>query len=50
MSVVPLRHHDQVVGLLKVLAPTPDAFEAGDMEILELMSGLVAAAMFHCAQ
>jgi diguanylate cyclase (GGDEF)-like protein len=50
MIVVPLRHHDQVVGVLKVLAPTPDAFDAGDTEILELMSGLVAAAMFHCTQ
>lgn len=50
MIVMPLRHHDQVVGVLKVLAPNPAAFDGGDMEVLELMSGLVAAAMFHSAQ
>ena len=50
MIVMPLRHHDQVVGVLKVLAPAPRAFDETDVQVLELMSGLVAAAMFHATR
>ncbi|QNP40581.1 sensor domain-containing diguanylate cyclase [Lysobacter solisilvae (ex Woo and Kim 2020)] len=50
MIVVPLRHHDQVVGVLKVLSVEPTAFHDEDLHMLGLMSDLVAAAMFHATQ
>lgn len=50
MIVVPLRHHQSVVGVLKVMAPAPHAFDDSDLHILGLMSDLIAAAMFHAAK
>lgn len=50
MLVVPLTHHDTVVGVLKVFSSHVNAFGDGDIEILELMSELIAAAMFHATQ
>jgi diguanylate cyclase (GGDEF)-like protein len=50
MIVVPLKHHDTVVGVLKVLSPAPAAFDEADLHLLGLMSGLVAATMYHCAR
>lgn len=50
MLVVPLTHHDTVVGVLKVISKHVDTFDDGDIEILELMSELIAAAMFHATQ
>lgn len=50
MLVVPLTHHDTVVGALKVISRHADAFGDSDVEILELMSELIAAAMFHATQ
>lgn len=50
MVVVPLIHNGQAVGALKVLSPAPAAFRAGDVKVLGLMSGLIAAAMFHAAR
>ena len=50
MIVVPLRHHDVVVGVLKVMAGAPHAFDDSDVHILGLMSDLIAAAMFHAAK
>lgn len=47
MIVVPLKHHDAQVGVLKVLAREPSAFEQADVEILELMTELIAASMYH---
>jgi diguanylate cyclase (GGDEF)-like protein len=38
------------VGVLKVMAPGAHAFNDEDVRVLELMSGLIAAAMFHAAQ
>jgi transcriptional regulator with GAF, ATPase, and Fis domain len=45
MIVVPLRHAGQVVGVLKVLSGRPGVFGNEVADMLELMSGLLAAAM-----
>jgi diguanylate cyclase len=50
MVVVPLRHHEAVVGVLKVLSETPNAFDNADVRILELMSEVIAASMFHAVK
>lgn len=50
MIVVPLKHSDAVVGVLKVLAPVPGAFRETDIQLLELMSELIAASMFHAVK
>ncbi len=50
MIVVPLRHYESVVGVLKVLSDRPGAFDQADLGILELMSEVIAAAMFHAAR
>ncbi len=50
MIVTPLKHLDATVGVLKVVAPEVGAFDDDDIETLSLMSGLIAAAMFHAAR
>ncbi|VVD81299.1 putative diguanylate cyclase YegE [Pandoraea capi] len=50
MIVTPLKHLDTTVGVLKIFAPTPSAFPDADVRTLELMSELIAAAMFHAAR
>jgi diguanylate cyclase (GGDEF)-like protein len=50
MVVVPLKHLDTAVGVLKVTSREADAFTQQDLSILALMSELVAAAMFHAAK
>lgn len=50
MIVVPLKHNDSLVGVLKVLAKTPKAFDAADLAVLGMMSELIAAAMFHATK
>lgn len=50
MVVVPLRHHDNIVGVLKVLSETPHAFNDADVKLLELMSEVIAASMFHASK
>jgi diguanylate cyclase (GGDEF)-like protein len=50
MVVVPLIHNGQAVGVLKVTSPQPAAFGARDLEVLSLMSELIAAATFHAAK
>jgi diguanylate cyclase (GGDEF)-like protein len=47
MICVPLSHQDETVGVLKVYAPGPHHFDAGDVETLELLSELVAAHLSH---
>ena len=47
MIVMPLRHHDTIVGVLKVMAAEANAFDADDLHLLSLMSDLIGAAMFH---
>lgn len=50
MIVAPLKHETNVVGVLKVLAQEPNAFDDHDFEILLLISDLVASAMFFSAK
>lgn len=47
MIVVPLIYREEVVGILKVLSAQADYFGDGDIKVLELMSGLIAAEMFR---
>ncbi len=50
MVVVPLRHHETVVGVLKVMSNRVSGFDEDDLKILGLMSDLIAASMFHAAK
>jgi PAS domain S-box-containing protein len=50
MIVVPLRHAGQVVGVLKVSSRRAAAFGTEVADVLELMSGLFAAAMSQVAE
>jgi diguanylate cyclase (GGDEF)-like protein len=50
MVVVPLKHGDTVVGVLKVMSPRIDGFSDADAATLELMSELIAASMYHAAK
>lgn len=45
MIVVPLAADGQVVGVLKVLSPQPRAFDEMDVSTVQLMAGLIAAAL-----
>ncbi|MGN6587095.1 MAG: diguanylate cyclase domain-containing protein [Solirubrobacterales bacterium] len=47
MICVPLAHRDQPVGVLKVYAPEAHHFDDGDVETLEMLSGLIAAHLSH---
>lgn len=47
MVVVPLMYGQNAVGVLKVYSARVDAFAAEDVALLELMSGLIAAALHH---
>jgi signal transduction histidine kinase/ActR/RegA family two-component response regulator len=49
MIVVPLLYDRRAVGVLKVLSPQPRAFSDRDVQTLQLMSGLLAAALSHAA-
>ncbi|MBW4637320.1 MAG: GAF domain-containing protein [Gloeocapsa sp. UFS-A4-WI-NPMV-4B04] len=50
MIVVPLHHERKVVGVLKVLSPQAHAFGERDVQTLQLMAGLIAAAMSHASE
>lgn len=50
MVVTPLKHLDTTVGVLKVVGAAQSAFADRDIATLELMSELIAAAMFHAAR
>lgn len=50
MLVVPLRHNESAVGVLKVVSPSVNAFSDENIELLGLMSELIASAMFHAAK
>lgn len=47
MIVTPLICGNDVVGVLKVLSADTDHFTEDSIKVLELMSGLIAASMFH---
>jgi diguanylate cyclase (GGDEF)-like protein len=49
MLCVPLVHHGETVGVLKVYSPEAHSFGAGDVETLELLSDLIAAHMSHAS-
>jgi diguanylate cyclase (GGDEF)-like protein len=49
MLCVPLIHQDETVGVLKVYSPEPGNFIDGDVETLELLSGLIAAHLSHAS-
>ena len=53
--MVPLRHvaargADGIVGVLKVSSPEPDAFDDDDAGALQLLAGLVAAALRNAGE
>ncbi len=50
MIVVPLHHEQRVVGVLKVLSRKVRAFTDRDVRTLQLMAGLIGAAMSHTAE
>lgn len=50
MIVVPLNHLGLTVGVIKVVSSEVDAFSDKHIRTLELMSDLLAAAMFHSAR
>lgn len=49
MLVVPLLHEGKTVGVLKVLSRAPGAFGARDVQTLQLLTALVAAALARAA-
>ena len=50
MVVAPLNHGETTVGVLKIAATEPNAFSDEHVNILELMCGLIASAMFHAVR
>ncbi|MBA5604994.1 GGDEF domain-containing protein [Duganella sp. FT3S] len=50
MAVIPLLHEDVAVGALKVISTEVNAFNERHTAVLELMSELIGAAMFHAAK
>jgi diguanylate cyclase (GGDEF)-like protein len=50
MVVAPLKHDGSVVGVLKIVSTSTHAFTARDVRVLELMSELIAASMYHAAR
>ena len=50
MVVAPLKHEGSVVGVLKIVSTETHAFTVRDVRVLELMSELIAAAMYHAAR
>lgn len=45
MVVAPLVHHGATVGVLKVLSPLPNTFDAGDVTTLQMLADFVASAI-----
>ena len=50
MICVPLRHGNEVVGVLKVYSAKPRSFDQADVETLQLLGGSVAAYMANAGQ
>jgi diguanylate cyclase (GGDEF)-like protein len=50
MVVAPLKHDGSAVGVLKIVSTATHAFTARDVRVLELMSELIAAAMYYAAR
>jgi diguanylate cyclase (GGDEF)-like protein/PAS domain S-box-containing protein len=47
MLVAPLFHDDETLGVLKIMGAQPDAFDEGHLQTLQLMAGLLGAAIGH---
>jgi diguanylate cyclase (GGDEF)-like protein len=47
MICVPLAHQGETIGVLKVYSPRAHHFDDGDVETLELLTGLIAAHLSH---
>jgi diguanylate cyclase (GGDEF)-like protein len=50
MVVAPLMHDGSTVGVVKIVSTATYAFTARDVRVLELMSELIAAAMYYAAR
>ncbi|MGF1470564.1 MAG: PAS domain S-box protein [Rubrobacteraceae bacterium] len=50
LIVVPLFHRQEIVGVLQVFSTRVEAFCNRDVDTLQLMAGLIAAAMSHTAE
>lgn len=50
MVLVPLKHNDTVVGVLKAMAGEPDRFCKSDLKVLGLLTDLVASAMYFASK
>lgn len=50
MVIAPLKHEGSAVGAVKLVSNSTYAFTARDVRVLELMSELIAAAMFYAAR
>lgn len=50
MMVMPLRHLNTTVGVLKAMSGQVNKFQARDEKLLGLLSELIGAAMFHATQ
>jgi PAS domain S-box-containing protein len=50
LIVVPLYHRQEIFGVLKVFSGNAHAFGNRDVDTLQLMAGLIAAAMSHTAE
>jgi diguanylate cyclase len=48
--VSPLEHDGVLIGVLKIMSSSVAAFDDQDVRVLELMSELIAALMFHAAR
>jgi PAS domain S-box-containing protein len=49
LLVMPLKHEQQIVGVLKVVSHQPQAFTDRDAQALRLLGGLMGAALGHAA-
>ncbi len=49
MLVAPLFLGDKAIGVLKIMGAQPDAFDEGHLQTLQLMAGLIGAAIGHQA-
>ncbi len=50
MIVVPLRYDGETVGVLKAMSARPGHFDEADVQVLDLLSELIAAAMYFSSK
>jgi len=49
MVVAPLVHSGTTIGVLKIASPEPEAFTPRDVRVLDLMTGLIGAAIYKAS-